>query len=389
MSVEPLAGYTVGVTAARRHEEFAAALERRGAKVLSAPAIKIVPLADDSELRAATRRCLDTPLDVVIATTGIGFRGWIEAADGWGLAEDLVKTIGEATLLARGPKARGAIRAAGLREAWSPESESSSEVLEHLIADGDLAGKRIVVQLHGEPLPDVVQTLRLAGAEVIEVPVYRWMPPADTAPLHRLIEAVRAAAVDAVAFTSAPAAVSFLNAARERDSQREGKDSEQDGPIAAALRGPVIPACVGPVTAGPFQREGIPVIQPARARLGALIREIVEQVPLRRGIALPVAGHSIDVRGHAVVVDDRFVPLTSASMALLRELAARPGHVVGRADLLRITPGEGGEHAVEVAVGRLRTALGDPRLIQTVVKRGYRLAYEPERSGNPAGSRRY
>ena len=53
--VGPLAGYTVGITAARRREEFAAALERRGAKVVSAPAIRIVPLADDSELRAATR----------------------------------------------------------------------------------------------------------------------------------------------------------------------------------------------------------------------------------------------------------------------------------------------------------------------------------------------
>ena len=37
------------------------------------------------------------------------------------------------------------------------------------------------------------------------------------------------------------------------------------------------------------------------------------------------------------------------------------------------------EHAVEMAVTRLRTALGDARLVQTVVKRGYRLAYDPER----------
>src|SRR5882757_9878227 len=81
MSVEPLAGYTVGITAARRREEFAVALERRGAKVISGPAIRIVPLADDSELRAATQRCLDAPLDIVVATTGIGFRGWMEAAD--------------------------------------------------------------------------------------------------------------------------------------------------------------------------------------------------------------------------------------------------------------------------------------------------------------------
>ena len=379
MTIEPLAGYTVGVTAARRREEFAAALERRGATVLSAPAIRIVPLADDRELWAATRRCLEAPLDIVIATTGIGFRGWVEAADAWGVGDELGKAIGQAAVLARGPKARGAIRAAGLHEAWSPESESSSEVLEYLIA-GDLDGKRIAVQLHGEPLPDMVQTLRLAGAEVIEVPVYRWVLPEDTTPLHRLIQAVCDTVVDAVAFTSAPAAASFLRAARE-----EGLG----GSLRAALSGPVTPACVGPVTAGPFQREGIPVIQPGRARLGALVREIVEQVPLRRGVALPTAGHEMELRGQAVAVDGRLVPLTSASMALLRKLTARPGHVVSRADLLKITPGEGGEHAVEVAIGRLRTALGDPRIIQTVVKRGYRLAYEPERAGDLDGSRRY
>jgi uroporphyrinogen-III synthase len=141
MSLEPLTGYTVGITAARRREEFAAALERRGARVVCAPAIRIMPLADDSELRAATRRCLDAPLDVVIATTGIGFRGWVEAADTWGMASDLIKAIGEAAVLARGPKARGAVRAAGLRETWSPESESSSEVLEYLTSGGELGGR--------------------------------------------------------------------------------------------------------------------------------------------------------------------------------------------------------------------------------------------------------
>jgi uroporphyrinogen-III synthase len=376
VSIEPLAGYTIGITAARRREEFAAALERRGAKVVCGPAIRIVPLEDDSELRAATRRCLDPPLDVVVATTGIGFRGWVEAADAWGLGEQLTAAIGQATVLARGPKARGAIRAAGLREAWSPESESSSEVLAHLIASGDVAGKRIAVQLHGEPLPDVVQTLRLAGADVIEVSVYRWVLPEDTAPLHRLIQLTGSGAVDAVAFTSAPAAASFLRTATEQGCGE---------PVRDALRGLVVPACVGPVTAGPFQKEGIPVIQPDRGRLGALVREIVEQVPRRRGQLLPVAGRTMDVRGHAVVVDGRLVPLTSASMAMLRELTRRPGQVVPRSALLKTTSGDGGdEHAVEVAVGRLRTALGDARIIQTVVKRGYRLAYEPERAGRDA-----
>lgn len=81
--IEPLAGYTIGITAARRREEFGVALQRRGAKVMYGPAIRIVPLDDDRGLRAATERCLSDPLDIVVATTGIGFRGWMEAADAW------------------------------------------------------------------------------------------------------------------------------------------------------------------------------------------------------------------------------------------------------------------------------------------------------------------
>ena len=331
-----------------------------------APALQIVPLADDVDLLAATKRCLDTPLDVVVATTGIGFRGWMETADTWGLAERLTAALGAATILARGPKARGAIRACGLRDSWSPDSESSAEVLEHLLAGYELGGARIAVQLHGEPLPDLVDALRGKGAEVIEVPVYRWIPPDDVGALRRLVHAVASSCVDAVAFTSAPAAASFLQTAKD-----EGCVAD----VRSTLRGDVVAACVGPVTAGPLLREGIVAVQPGRARLGALVREIVEQVPARRGIAAVAAGHVLDVRGQAVVVDGVLVPLPATSMALLRELLRQPGHVVSRAALLKLLPGDGVDgHAVDVAIGRLRTALGDAQIVHTVVKRGYRLA---------------
>src|SRR5690606_11248311 len=149
----PLAGYTVGVTAARRAEELAAMLGRKGADVVCAPALRIVPLSDDQALAAASRDLIAHPADIVVATTGIGFRGWLEACETWGLAEDLTRAMRTARLLARGPKAKGAIRAAGLTEEWSPPSESSAEVLDHLLRDG-VEGQRIAVQLHGEPLPD-------------------------------------------------------------------------------------------------------------------------------------------------------------------------------------------------------------------------------------------
>ena len=273
LAASPLAGYTVAVTAERRREELAALLERRGARVVVAPAVRIVPLSDDAELLAATRAVLAAPVDLVIATTAVGFRGWLEATAGLPVVEHLRG----ARLLARGPKARGAIRGAGLADAWSPESESSAEVLAHLLsgAFGPLEGRRVVLQLHGDPLTDVVDGLRDAGAEVLTVPVYRWEPPADLGPLRQLVGSVVDGGhgdVDAVTFTSAPAAASLLQVAADL-GQREA--------LVAALRERVAAFAVGPVTAGPLTAAGVPTFQPERARLAALVREVVARLPDR------------------------------------------------------------------------------------------------------------
>jgi uroporphyrinogen-III synthase len=268
----PLAGFTVAVTAARRREELTALLVRRGARVVEAPAIRIIATSDDEELLAATRACITQHPDVVVATTGIGFRGWMEAADGWGLRQQLREEFRHSELLVRGPKAKGAVRAAGLAEAWSPDSEATDEVLARLLAEG-VRGRRVAVQLHGEPLPEFTGALREAGADVLEVPVYRWVPAEDLAPLRRLVAQTAAAGVDCVTFTSAPAVASMLSAA-EQDGRRDE--------LVAALSGPVLAACVGPVTAAPLERLGVPTVQPERSRLGALVRTVVEQLPARR-----------------------------------------------------------------------------------------------------------
>ncbi|MBT2395631.1 uroporphyrinogen-III synthase [Streptomyces sp. ISL-100] len=363
----PLAGFTIGVTAARRADELGTLLTRRGAAVMHAPALRIVPLADDSELLATTKQLIDNAPDVVIATTAIGFRGWVEAADGWGLGEALLARLQNVELLARGPKVKGAIRAAGLTEEWSPTSESMAEVLDRLLAEG-VADRRIAIQLHGEPLPGFVEALRAGGAEVVGVPVYRWMPPEDIAPLDRLIDATVGRGVDALAFTSAPAAASLLSRAEERGQLPD---------LLEALNHDVLAACVGPVTALPLQALGIDTVQPDRFRLGPLVQLVCRELP-GRARTLPVAGRSIEIRGHAVVVDGELRPVPPAGMSLLRALVRRPGWVVSRADLLRALPGSGrDEHAVETAMARLRTSLGAPNLIQTVVKRGYRLALDP------------
>lgn len=361
----PLSGFTVAITAARRRQEFGTALERQGAAVIYAPLVRIIPLADDTRLQETTHRVLSGGVDIAVATTGIGFRGWMEAAEVWGLAEDLHTHLERAELIARGPKVKGAMRAAGLTEQWAPQSESSIEVLEHLLSR-PLHGKTIAVQLHGEPLGWFVDALRTAGADVIDVPVYRSVLPDDTAPLHKLMHAIVNRGVDAVAFTSAAASANFLTTVR----------ASNDAEIRRAMtQGIVAAAAVGPVTAAPLTSFGIPVIQPDRFRLGALVKEIAEQLPRLQTRTVELLGGTLEIRGQAIVLAGNLIPLGGSGIAILRRLAEHPGHVVARKELLQVLPGSGTDgHAVEVAIGRLRAQLDDPTFIETVIKRGYRLA---------------
>ncbi|GFG63674.1 transcriptional regulator [Mycobacterium kubicae] len=375
----PLTGYRVAVTSARRAEELCALLRRQGAEVCSAPAITMIALPDDDELHANTESLIADPPDILVAHTGIGFRGWIAAAEGWGLANQLLEALSSARVVSRGPKATGALRAAGLREEWSPESESSHELLEYLLATG-VDGKRIAVQLHGaadawDPFPEFLSGLRSAGADVVAIRVYRWKPTPLGGDFDQLVTGIARRQFDAVSFTSAPAAAAMLERGRELDIEEQ---------LVEALRTGVHAMCVGPVTSRPLIRKGIPTSAPERMRLGALARHIAEELPLLGSCSVKAAGHLIDIRGTCVLVDGSVKTVSGSGMAILRALAQRPGDVVGRTDLLRVLPGNGNDtHAVDTAVLRLRTALGDKNIIATVVKRGYRLAIDSDLDTEP------
>ena len=362
----PLSGFLVGVTAARKVEEQVALLERRGARVEWAPALSQDPNhVDDDELRAATADVLDRPVDMFLATTGIGMKAWFEAAARWGMLEELLAAIGGAEILARGPKSVGALRRQGLRELWAPESECFEDVLA-LLRGRDLTGRRIVVQEHGQSLSMVAHALRRQGAEVTVVTVYRVAGAEDPAPMFRMVDLVADRKLDAVTFTSAPAVAALMDAA--------GVTGRRDE-VAAAFQADVVATCVGPVTAAAFELWGVPTIRPERSRLAAMVKLMETELPARRcGTALEVAGHQLLLHGDRVLLDGVEVRMSAAPLAVLQALALNPGHVVSRPELLAALPSgqAGSEHAVEMAVARVRAAIGT-RLVQTVVKRGYRL----------------
>jgi uroporphyrinogen-III synthase len=358
----PLLGWTVAVTGARRGIDVVALLEQRGARVVHVPAVRILPLEDDGTLRTATVECLARPFSVVVATTGVGFSTWLEAADGWGLGEQLRQALASAQVLARGPKASGAVHSSGLRDAARPPCESTWDILERLLAS-DLAGRRVVVQLHGADLDDFTRSLRIAGADVLEVPVYRTAPPDDEVALLRLVEQVLRREVQAVTFTSAAAVTHLLDAASATGSLDAVLDAFSE----------VLPVCVGEVAAAPLERLSVATIRPEQARIGALVHALTSTLQ-QRAVRVHAAGHDLEVRGDGAVVDGSYRALAPAPMAALRAMARHPGRVLSQADLRRELPGDGDERAVAMAISRLRAGLGDPRCVPNVVKRGYRLA---------------
>ena len=175
-NAEALAGFRIGVTSDRRSDDLISALERRGAQVLHAPALRIAPVAEDRALLQDTAAILHARPDATMITTAYGMRRWSEAADVHGLGEELMETLGASRIFVRGPKARGAVRAAGLNDAGISHDERTSSLVDLLLGEG-VAGSTVAVQLHGYT-DDPAGQAPDAGARVLTVTPYRWVKPA-------------------------------------------------------------------------------------------------------------------------------------------------------------------------------------------------------------------
>lgn len=359
-----LAGTRILVTAQRRATDLASALVRRGAQVHTAATLGVEAHIDEATLVARTQELIDDRPDIVVVTTAIGFRSWLETAESVDLLEPLHEVLAGARIVARGPKARGAIQAAGLVADWVAESETSREMAEYLVAEG-VDGLRIAVQHHGAGDDGLESAVTAAGASTVPLVVYRWGPPPDPEAVERSVRDAACGGFDAIVFTSAPGASAWLRVVRKLGVLSELLELAEEGRL--------VLAAVGPVTAEPLVVAGFEPLVPDRGRLGALVRSVVVHFG-RDDLGIDVATGRLRVHATAATLDHEVLPLPPAGLAVLRLLASEPGAVFTREQVLSVLPRATADpHAADVAVGRLREALGDRRLVGTVVKRGYRL----------------
>jgi uroporphyrinogen-III synthase len=265
----------VGITADRRWRSQADLLENQGAAVMHGPTLRTVDLSHDEALRQATLALIDRPPQFLVGSTGMGMTMWMEAAEEWNLADRLRESLRHTRVVARGAKARSALRRLGFEVTWQAPSETMEEVVEFLTGQG-IDSARVALQLFDPGGHPATTALAARCGELVEVPVYRWLMPTDTGPAVRLIEAMCAGEVDAVTFTSQPAVHHLFHIAASL-----GRTDELRG----ACNGPVLAVCVGPVCAEAARDEGISEpVWPDPPRLVAMIQLLTLELAGGHGV---------------------------------------------------------------------------------------------------------
>jgi uroporphyrinogen-III synthase len=255
----------------RRAKEIAQLIANNGGIPTVAPSTREVPEGPTEDELKLIRGILDQQFDAVIFMTGVGSRALLAAAETVCPRQQFLDALSRTRVVVRGPKPAAAMREFNVPVTLAvPEPNTWREILQALDANREavpLEGKRIAVQEHGEPSPQLYEALRARGAEVFPVRVYRWELPEDTGPLQAAIRSLVNHEIDLVMFTSS---VQFVHASQL--AQELGLRDQFTG----ALNRTVI-ASIGPVASETLRENGIPVdFQPSHPRMGFLVKEAAE-----------------------------------------------------------------------------------------------------------------
>lgn len=254
-------GKRIAVLESRLGREVVELLEKRGAKVFHAPALAEVPDLDAAQIAALLASLKERQAKVAIFQTAVGTRALFSATDALGLTGDFLKILEKTVVVARGPKPSTALRSRGVRiDRSAADPFTTAEVVQSL-KDVPLKGARVLVQRHGTLNAELDRHLEAAGAEVIEIPTYRWSLPEDTRPLQELVAKLERGELDGAVFTNAEQARNLFAVAGQ------GREAV----VRRALNALVV-ASIGPVASAALREAGVQVRVEARPpKLGALL----------------------------------------------------------------------------------------------------------------------
>ncbi len=257
----------VAILESRFGQQMVELVTKHGGQPFHAPALAEIPDVDHAYIAMLVNELQSRPARMAIFQTGVGTHALFKATDGLGLTEKLLALLANALVVVRGPKPTAALRSRGVRiDLNAKEPFTTAEVLRALQAV-PLEGERVIVQRYGVTNVELEEALKVRGAEVIEIPTYRWSLPENIQPLVELMDALERREIDAVAFTNA-AQVHNLFAVAEKLGRAD------------ALRGSLnrtLVASIGPVSSSALQHFGVTVgLESSPPKLGPLVSALDE-----------------------------------------------------------------------------------------------------------------
>jgi uroporphyrinogen-III synthase len=121
---------------------------------------------------------------------------------------------------------------------------------------------RVIIQRHGSVNIELDRALEARGAQVAEIPTYRWSLPADTTPLESLVGALERGEIHAAVFTNAEQARNLFAVAAKLD---------REASLKTALNRTLV-ASIGPVASAALRELSVNVgLESKPPKLGALM----------------------------------------------------------------------------------------------------------------------
>ena len=263
-------GLTVAAFESRMAVEIARLIERHGGEPLVSPALREVPLDDNSAALKFGVKLTTERVDLLILLTGVGTTALFDLLKTRYPWSSIVAALKQTALVARGPKPVAALKALGLQPTLTvPEPNTWVDLISTLDEYRPVKGLRVAVQEYGVSNPDLLEALKQRGAEVFPVPIYHWALPDDLAPLRQALNNIISGKVSVLLITNA-AQVDHVMEVLEKDGKVE--------PFRTALKKMVV-ASIGPTASERLRHYEWPVdLEPSHPKMGVLIKETSEQI---------------------------------------------------------------------------------------------------------------
>jgi uroporphyrinogen-III synthase len=258
-----LGGACVALLEGRMGEELADLVRRQNGVPRVVPAVREVELEASEAVGSLIDRLRDGAIDMVVFLTGAGADTLFAGAQRLGRLRELEEGLCWATTVCRGHKPRAALKRRGLPvSVLVPEPYTTGDVIDTL-AGLSPRGRGVAIIHYGERNPAIGEALLEWGSGVLDVFVYEWALPEDTAPLEELIGALIEGEVDAVAFTSQVQVRHLFEVAG-----RVGRTLK----LMHALNSQVVVAAVGPTCASALSAVGVsPRVVPSNPKMGPMV----------------------------------------------------------------------------------------------------------------------